>query len=283
MSVPAVPARSAGISGALAVVAVALTAAFVAAPRVLASIGPGGGFAGRRDLVGALRESFVGYWSSGDRDLSPGLARVVEYWFRYHLAKGAIAAILLIVLVVLGVRIWRVYVEVGGMGAAKRAALVSVGVVVTGLALFSLVVVVANVQGAVAPLASLLPMLTAGATGAKLTGTLDQIQRYLAASPGAGGRTPPALEVIISDYARYHVVMAVITGILAAVFIGVSVVLWKSFARTESSGRRTRRLLGSFGVASPLLALAMIIVAVANTTTAVHPVPPLLAFFHGSW
>jgi hypothetical protein len=39
----------------------------------------------------------------------------------------------------------------------------------------------------------------------------------------------------------------------------------------------------SFGVLASLLTLAMIVVAVANTTTAADPVPALSAFLDGGW
>ncbi|WP_207934289.1 hypothetical protein [Actinomadura sp. KC06] len=261
----------------------ALAAAFVVAPRFMAGIGPGSGFAGERDLAEALRTSFTGYWSSGDRELSPGLEGVVDYWFRYHLAKAAIAALLLVVLVALGVRVWKAFVKAEGRGTGRSVALASTGVVLTMLALFSLVAVMANLQGMVAPYASLLPMLTADASDAQLTGTLDQIRRQLADSPGADGHTTPALQLMIDDFARYHVAMAVIAAIVAAALIALSATLWRRFARTERSSRRARRVLGSFGVLSALLALTGIVVAVANTTTAADPSPALLAFFQDSW
>ncbi|MGH3239803.1 MAG: hypothetical protein ACRDNL_05445 [Spirillospora sp.] len=273
--------RPAGVPGRtlamLTVLAVALAAAFVVAPRFLAGLGPGGGFAGRRDLGDALQTSFTGYWSSGDRDLSPGLERVVDYWFRYHLAKAAIAALMLIVLVALGVRVWKAFVKADGLGTGKNVALASTGVLLTMLALFSLVAVMANLQGVVAPYSSLLPMLTADATDAETTGTLDQIRRQLAGSPG------PALQLMIDDFARYHVAMAVIAAIVAAALIALSAVLWTRFARTERSARRTRRVLGSFGAFSALLSIAGIVVAVANTATATDPAPALLAFFQNGW
>ncbi|MFD0362788.1 hypothetical protein ACFQZZ_15195 [Nocardia sp. GCM10030253] len=283
---PATPSRSTGISGRavamLAALAVALVAAFVVAPRTLAASSSSSGSVDERNLREALRAAFVEYWSSGDRDFSPGLARVVDYWFRYHVAKAVIAAILLIVLVALGVLLWKAFLGAGGLGVRRRAALAS-AVLVTMLALFSLVMVMANVQGAVAPFASLFPMLTVGATDGELADTLDQVRQRLADSLSAGGQTPPALEVMISDFSRYHVAMAVVAAIVAVVLIGMSVVLWKRFARTESSDRRTRRVLGSFGVLAALLSLAVIVVVVANTTTAADPAPALLAFFDGGW
>lgn len=285
MSAHAAPSRSAGVPGRtpamLAALAAVLTAAFVVAPRPVANFGPGG-FAGRGDLVEALREAFLGYWSSGDRALSPGLDGVVDYWFRYHLAKAAIAAILLIVFAALGVRVWKAYLKADGPGPGSRALLVPAGVLITVLAVFSLVTVMANLQGAAAPFASLLPMLTAGATGARLTGTLDQIRSQLAGSPGANAHSP-ALEAMISDFARYHVAMAVIAATVAAVLLGIGAMLAKRFTGTTRADRRTRRLLGSLGALSALLALAMIAVAVANTTTAADPAPALLAFFEGTW
>ncbi|MGW4472783.1 hypothetical protein ACWENQ_24240 [Nonomuraea sp. NPDC004354] len=259
----------------------ALAAAFVIAPRTLAASGAGGGFADQRSLIEALREAFVGYWGSGDRGFSPGLQSVVDYWFRYHVAKAAIAAILLIVLVVLGVRLWKAFLRAGGLGAGRRSALASAGSVVAMLALFSLVMVMANVQGAVAPFASLLPMLVVGKADGELADTLDQVKQRLADSLSAGGQTPPTLEVMISDFGLYHVAMVVIAAIVAIVLIGMSVVSW--ITRTGSSDRRTRRVLGSFGVLSALLSLPMIVVAVANTTTSADPAPALLDFFKGGW
>jgi hypothetical protein len=79
------------------------------------------------------------------------------------------------------------------------------------LALFSLATVMANIQGAVAPFASLLPMVMEGAPA----DTVGQIRRGLADYPGAGGRSHAALEVMISDFARYHAAMAVIVVVVA--------------------------------------------------------------------
>ncbi len=262
---------------------VAFVVAFVVAPGRLAAGRWDGGFVDRRNLSEALREAFVAYWSSGDRDFSPGLERVVDHWFRYHVAKAVIAAILLIVLIALGVLLWKAFLRAGGLGAARSVALASSGVLVTMLGLFSLVVVMANVQGAVAPFASLLPMLAVGATKGELVDTLDQVRQRLAGSLSAGDRTPPALEVMISDFSRFHAAMAVIGAIAAVVLIGMSVVFWKRFARTGSSDRRTRRVLAAFGALSALSSLAVIVVAVANTATAADPAPALLAFFEGGW
>lgn len=267
----------------VAALAVALVAAFVVAPSTLAASGSGGGLGDKRTLTEALREAFVGYGRSGDRDFSPDLQRVIDYWFRHHVAKAVIAATLLIVLVALGVLLWKAFSRAGALGAGRRAVLASAGVLVTMLALLSLITVMANVQGAAAPFASLLPMLRVSATDGELADTLDQVRQRLTDSLSRGDQSPPALEVMISNFSRYHVALAVVGAIVAVVLSAMSVVLWKRFARTGSSDRHTRRVLGSFGVLSALLSLVVIVVVVANTTTAAHPAPALLAFFDGGW
>ncbi|MFI6999827.1 hypothetical protein [Nocardia sp. NPDC050175] len=280
-------ARSAGISGriltALVALAVALAGAFVFAPRLLAAGGSSGGFADEGELRDALRVAFVEYWGAGDRDFPPSLARVVDYWFRYHVAKAVTAAALLIVLVALGVLLWQAFLRADGVRVSKRVALASGCGLATILALCSMVLVMANIQGAAAPFASLLPMLTASTADGALAPALEQIRQQLADSRNAGGRTSPALEVMISDFSRYHLAMAVLAAVVALIFVGMSVMFWRRFARTGSTDRRTRRVSAASGVLATATSVAVLLVAVANTGTAADPGPALAAFFDGGW
>ncbi|KAA8885283.1 hypothetical protein F3087_29445 [Nocardia colli] len=263
--------------------AIALAAAFVRAPRTLAANGPGGGFTEEGDLRDALRVAFVEYWSAGARDFPPSMARVVDYWFRYHIAKAAIAALLLIVLVALGARLWRAFLRTDGHTELGRAVLGAAAGFTTMLALGSTVLVMANIQGAVAPFASLLPMLTDGTADSALSLALEQIRQQLADSPNAGGRLSLILDLMISDFARYHAAMAVIAATVALILLALSVLCWRRFAGTSLADRRPRRLLASFGTLTAVLALATLVVAVANTGTAANPAPALAAFFAGGW
>jgi len=194
-------------------------------------------------------------------------------------AKATIAAILLVVLVALGVALWQAFLRAGGLALRTRAALASAGTLVTMLMLLAFAMVLANIQGAAAPFASLLPMVTAGATGRELTGTLDQIRQRLA----AGDRSTPALEMMVGDLTRYHVAFAVIAGITAVAGVGLSVLWWKKFAATGSPARRARRVFGTFGVLSVLLVLVAIVSVVANASTAADSPRALLGFFEGGW
>jgi hypothetical protein len=285
LSGPAESSRSAGVSGRAFAILVALAAALIPAlflaPHTLAANGSEGGFADQHNLIKAVNQAFVEYWNSGRRDLTPEMDRVVDYWFRFHLAKAAIAAILLIVLVALGVLLWKAFLRGGGLGAGRRAALASAGVLVTILAVFSLVIMTANVQGAVAPFTSVLTLLPVGARHGRIGDTLDQVRQRLADYKNTGHRTPPPLEMMISDNTRYHAVLAVMTAILMVAFIGLSVMLWKRFAGTDSADRRERRVLGSYGALAPLFSLLMIVLAVANVTNATDPVQGLIGFFGG--
>ncbi|MFE1592776.1 hypothetical protein [Nocardia sp. NPDC058705] len=258
----AVPGR---VLGALVGLAGALIAAFVLAPRLLANQA-GADFGGEDDLRHAFGAAFVDYWHSGTREFTAELANIVDYWFRYHLAKAVLAALLLAVLVTLAVLLWRRFMAAGGTGT--RVALAASGGVATVLALCSLVLVLANAQGTVAPFASLLPMAT------------DEVRAEVGQRLADGTRTPP-LDAMIDDFARYHLAMAVLAAVTAASLLGVCALLWRT--RRRSPDGRSRRVLAAFCTLSAVLALALIVVAVANTTNASDPVPGLAALFTGGW
>ncbi|WP_329377686.1 hypothetical protein OG625_07910 [Streptomyces sp. NBC_01351] len=273
------PTRAVAVLTALAG---ALGAALVFAPGILATRGRNSDLADRRNLVDDLRDAFIGYWHSGKEQYSPDLERVVDYWFRYNVVKGVIATVLLIVLVALGSLLWKTFLRDGGPERVRRVALVSAGVSVVGFALFALWTAVASLQGAAAPFASILPLL-GGASHGALADTVDQIKQHLTDSTGRSEQARPALEGIVSDYVRFHVVREIAAVPIALVFMGASVVLWKKYARKGSTDRRTRRVLVSFAVSSTVLSLFFILIFAVNRATAADPDPGLLNFFNGSW
>jgi hypothetical protein len=262
---PTITAPSRSPIAVLVAVAAALVAAFVVAPPALAGVGSDADLGDERRLTDAFRAAFVGYWRSGDRDLPPDLQSVVDYWFRFHVVKAVVAVLLLAVLVALGARLWKAFARAGDRG--QRVALASAGVFVTLFALLALATVMANVQGAATPFASLLPMLVDGPVDGDLAGTLEQVRQQLA----AGGSVSPAVDVMVDDFARYHAAMAVIAMIVAVGLAGVAVKFWRTRAQRP------------FAVVSVLVALLVAVVAVANAGTAADPAPALLAFFEGGW
>jgi hypothetical protein len=273
-----VPGRALALLG---VLAAALSAAFVLAPGALAAIWPGGGYAGQGALIAGARTGFTEYWNSGRPDYPPELERLVGYWFRYHVAKAMIAALLLTVLIMLCARLWGPLLRAGRLAPGRVAALVSSGTLAAMLALVAVVLTVVNIQGAAEPFASLLSLLPLGTHDPQFATAIGQVKHHLAGYPNAGGGTPPALHAMISDFALYHAAVVVLAAIVAVIATGMSVVSWRRRARTGSSERRIRRTLGLAGVASALLALAVLVVAAANLGTAMNPAPALLAFFDG--
>ena len=283
----AIPSRSASGPSRAVVTLVALVAglaaAFVIGPPRLAARGPDSDLADQGHLAAAVRTAVVGYWRSGDQNYPPALQRVVDYWIRFHLIKGGIAALLLIVLGALTVLLWRTFLRAEGLGMGSRAALVSAGSAVPALALLALAVVMANIQGAMAPFSSLMPMLMDGTPDANLAATLAQARQQLAGSHRTSGYTPPALDAMVSDFARYHAVMAVIAAVVVVALLGLSAMLWRRFARARSTDRWARRVLGWFGVFSALSSLMAAVLLVANAGVAMDPAPALLGLFNGGF
>lgn len=260
--------------------AVALGAAFVLVPGRVAAIGSDGDLFRQRNLIDALSPAFVKYWRSGDQGFPPELQRVVDYWFRFHVVKGVLAAALLIVFVALGVLLWKAFLRSSGSGAVVRG-LASAAILVSLLAMVSLAALMANVQGATAPLSSATSLLPLGSPGGRLAGAVDQVEQGLAHYPSTGGRNAVALKVMVDDFGLYHAVLAVMASVVAVVLAGVSVLSWRRFAAADGYDGRTRRTMRWFGVLSALLALMVVVVVLANTGTAADPAPALLGFYEG--
>ncbi|WP_235619049.1 hypothetical protein [Embleya scabrispora] len=282
---PAAPSRCAGIPARpLAVLVgavVALIAALFVVPPVLAEHIAGDGSVDQDNLAASFRAAFVEYWGAGRRDFTPGMDRAVDYWFRFHVVKAVIAAILLVVVVALGMLVWRAFLRARDLGTGRRAGLAAAGVFVTMLGAGALATTMANIQGAVAPFSSLLTLLPSGAAEGELGETLRQVREGLDAP--ASERTPPALDLMIDDFARYHAALAVVAALVAVVLIGLAVVVWRRFAATDAADRRARRLLGWFGVLAVASVLVVLVVVMANVGTTADPKPALAAFFEGGW
>ncbi|BEL03821.1 hypothetical protein Q0Z83_020120 [Actinoplanes sichuanensis] len=223
------------------------------APPLLAPRRPGAAFTSEPALADAVQKAVAGYWQGGVREFPPALAGLVDYWTRYHLVKSVTAALLLIVLVALAVR------------AGRRPVVASLAAVP---ALFAVALVMANVQGVVAPFASLLP-LVAGA------GSLEPARQDLAGSLASGSPAAPAVEVMVADFALYHVAMVAIAAVVATALAAVS--WWIRRRSADLPGRRW------WFVTSAAMSLLVAVVAVANASTAADPAPALLAFLNGGW
>ncbi|MEW2609792.1 tat (twin-arginine translocation) pathway signal sequence [Streptomyces sp. NPDC047880] len=261
--------------GVLTATSGALLAAFFVVPGTLAHDGVDSG-----NVAASFRRGLVAYWDSGSPDFPRQLDTTVEFWFRFHLVKAVVSALLLAAVVVLGVLLGRLARQRAD-GRPGRRLLVPAGALVALLGPFALVALVANVQGAVAPFASLLPMLTGGDadTDGELAGTLAQMRQQIADHP-AEGHSPP-LAAMIGDFALYHAVLAAMAATAGLALAGVAAALWRR--RRAAPGTRSRRAMKAGVAASALCAALALVIAVANTTSAAHSSQALAAFLDGGW
>ncbi|RSS57342.1 tat (twin-arginine translocation) pathway signal sequence [Streptomyces sp. WAC01280] len=259
--------------GVLIAVTAALLVAFFVVPNSLVHQGVDTG-----NLRAAFRSGMVGYWASGSEDFPRQLEAAVAFWFRFHLVKAGVSALLLAATVALGVVLRRQWRR-AAVDRPGRFLLVPPALLVTLLVPFALVGLVANIQGATAPFASLLPLLTNGGADGELTTTLAQIRQQLADYPA--GPHAPALTAMVSDLALYHAVLAAMAALVTGALAAIAVVQWRQH-RATSDGR-SRRAVKLGITASVLLSGVVFVVAFANTTTATHSAEALAGLFNGGW
>lgn len=234
----------------------------------------GGGYADVTMLRDAVSSSFVDFWRAGDDTLNVGLAGAVDYWARFHVVKAGLALVLLVLLFPLGGQIWRAYSTAAAFG---RALLLGIaGLAHAACSALALIVLVANIQGAIAPLSSALGLMPLGAGDRSLDRVATQIQSDL-----ANGSHSPALETLQSDFARYHFVMAALSVLVVLAVTAWAVSLLRRRSRVPREARRQRRvlLLGAGGAL--ILGGFFGLVAAANASTAIDPGPALAGFFAG--
>ncbi|WP_418060283.1 hypothetical protein [Pimelobacter simplex] len=217
----------------LTVLGAVLVAAVAFAPSLLATL-----VVGDFSSVGALRDglpgAFAEHWRLGDGTLGHALSRSADYWATFHVVK-AVAAALLLAVVVSALRRGR-----------RRPPVATAGLVL--LAAAAVVLVIANVQGAIAPVSSLLSMLPADAVSA-----------------AADARGTTAFDGLVHDFAVYHAVVAVLAGATAVVLVVMGVRSWRRRGRPTA-------------VVALSAAVLLGVVALANTTTTMDPEPALVGF-----
>lgn len=222
----------------------------------------------------AVGPAFVDFWGSRDGAVGPDLSRIVNCWRWFHVLKAVIAAALLLVLGVSEARL---------RDAARRAASTPRRVVLgaswvlgAALCLLAFLIVIANVQGAVAPLSSVLNLLPRAGSDPQLTVVFGQIERELR----VGGR-PPALDTLLHDFASYHAAMAVLAGATAAILSLTGGLLWIKRAGPVRDDSRARQAFAAGSFSIGLLAAGFAVLAAANLSTVANTAPALLGFFEG--
>ncbi|KXO88548.1 hypothetical protein AXK56_11370 [Tsukamurella pulmonis] len=177
---------------------------------------------------------FPSWLQRGHAELTPGLAALVDDWQRYHLIKALFALLLVALALYLGHR---------------------------ALALIPTVLLIANVQGIVAPLSSAFSLLgdRVSESDGPLAQALSAMRRQLR------GDRSPAVQELVDDFARYHLAVVVMAGVLTVILVVFAVRAW----------RQDRR---RWAIATLIAAALAAAVTAANVTNTLDPVSGLLGF-----
>lgn len=222
-------------------------------------------WAGPNALADSVGQALIADWTSAvpapGAQASSALMDPTRFWRWFHIAKAFLACAALVASIIVIVRARRA----GRIASTRGRRLGWMAVAASGCAaaLLAVVLVLANVQGAVAPLSSVLSFLPYSGRNQALNDAVTALN----ASVGSGQPTPTA-SAIVGDFATYHAVVAVLMAIVAV-----------SAALMTVRVARDRR----WGATTALVATVAIfaVLTIANTSTAMAPVPALQSFLSG--
>lgn len=102
--------------------------------------------------------------------------------------------------------------------------------------------------------------------------TLQEQLRELLRS---GVDSNPALNALLDDYTRYHVVLLVVGGLFLLALSLLVVLFWRRFRRAPRTATRTwtfeKRTYFAFGILAVLVAMFLALVVAANVSTVLSP------------
>ncbi|TWS19415.1 hypothetical protein FK529_09450 [Tsukamurella asaccharolytica] len=189
------------------------------------------------DVAARADREFPPWLLGGRTELTPGLRSLVDDWAGFHLIKAVCAGLLVAL----------------ALYAGHRA-----------LALVPAVLLIANLQGAVAPLSSAFSLLDpARLRGGEPGRALALLRTELRGTPSG------PVQALVDDFARYHLAVVVMAGVLTIVLVVFAVRAWRQ-------GRRR------WAAATLVAAVVAGVLAYANVTTTLDPVRGLLDFIGAS-
>jgi hypothetical protein len=257
------------VIGLLVAAGVASMVAFVLAPAALLG-GRYGSFRQEAALRDGVGRGLVEFWRAGGPEYPALLARLVDYWFRWHAIKVAISSLMLIVFVLLAAALWRGYLRGGGARAVGAIAATSFAVLAVGLLLL-------NIQATAVPLVALLPLLSGGAHGGDLARTLREVRDGVNRPAGPHGGSP-ALSVLLGEVERYHWVMVAAAGAVVLATGLASAILWR---RRGAGSARAGFMRKALSVILAVTATLLLTVVAYSAYSAADPGGALLALLGG--
>ncbi len=245
-----------------------ISAAFVWLPAVLV----GGATTSGTLLRGSTADAIAAYWHEGRAPFTDDLRELVDQWRDYHMIKAVVAGVAVVVLVRAAVRAGR------RASNASRTMLAGAGVAVIALgALTAVLLLIANVQGAIAPFASLLSLLPTAASNGRFASTSREISDALTQRASSGHRGPPPLDRMVDSFVGFHVVLAALAGAIAMLTAWLII---RRLARGASGPAASHAALHRIALAGAALSCAAaVVLCLANVSTARRPVPALRDVF----
>lgn len=250
---------------AVAIAAIALCAT-IALPATVANLLGSGSGVGIADLPHVVATEFTQWQVSGKATPPALLDAAAHAWGAFHAVKACASLVLLIALGMVGRHLWRAWTRdltPGGVAVVAAA-----GAWVAASAAVAGVVVVANLQGAIAPLSSLLSVAPSAAPSAAAE----------IASEIRAGTVGAATATLIADFRLYHAAFAgAALAALAATLAGM-IRLMMLRRRMPAEPLRLRLSLTLAATAAGAAVLGIAVLIAANVATAVAPEDPLAAF-----
>ncbi|CAM3685138.1 Integral membrane protein [Tsukamurella ocularis] len=185
------------------------------------------------DVDARARGEFPSWLLGGRAQLTAGLRSLVDDWFGFHLIKAVSAGLLVALALYVGHR---------------------------ALALIPTVLLIANVQGAVAPLSSAFSLLDPARLWDGEPGRALALMRAELRGTPSG-----PVHALVDDFARYHLAVVVMAGVLTVILVVFAVRAWRQ--------DRPR-----WAIATVVAAVAAGVVTAANVTTTLDPIRGLLDF-----
>jgi hypothetical protein len=263
---PPIDVRAVGLAALIAL----LSIAFAVLPGAVASISAGAGQLSTGTLAHTLNGAFAHWWSIGEPNLTTDMERVVKFWEVFHVVKATIAGELLAALLCAGV--WLLNAYSTAERRARRVAIVTVGILGAPWVALILLVLLANIQGAMSPLSSVMGLLPVSEPSQAVLEVRDQF---------ANGTTTPILSLLIEDFRSYHAAMVGWSAIAAATIGVVVIMAIMHRAHIPRENVRLRRVIAAIATGLASLALFLVLVMLLNLSTVDDTAPALAAFFAG--
>lgn len=103
----------------------------------------------------------------------------------------------------------------------------------------------------------------------------DSLQTTLNNLLQSGTQSNPALNSLLSDYIKYHVVLLIVGGLFTLILVTLSILFWARYKRAPKTDTSKwtfeKKTYFSFGLLTTIVGLFMALIVAANTSNVLNP------------